>query len=168
MSFWIASHSLSQSVTYDFSIFSALQSCRRHMWQSRLKQFGYLVTWWHSWLFLTNWETEIVTSRVSDWQSDSDLDTLRNSCEVFYICLLFIFFFLYLRWAVLEISGAGPDLVTTGNWSDPGEGRLIHCNLLNIEFIPIIRCDSMILWSKEEKGSNWTRTPSIFFNYWWK
>ena len=31
-------------------------------------------------LFLTNWETLILTLRVSDWQSESDLDSIRNSC----------------------------------------------------------------------------------------
>ena len=35
---------------------------------------------WHSWLFLTNWETLIMTFRVSDWHSGRDLDSLRNSC----------------------------------------------------------------------------------------
>ena len=34
----------------------------------------------------------------------------------FFTFVFFLHFsFLYLRWAVLEISGAGPDLVTTGN-----------------------------------------------------
>ena len=32
-----------------------------------------LVTLWLNWLFLTNWETQIVTLRVSDRQSQSDL-----------------------------------------------------------------------------------------------
>ena len=42
---------------------------------------------WHSWLFLTDWEDLIMTVRVSDWQSESDLTAfailgvfLWNSC----------------------------------------------------------------------------------------
>ena len=35
---------------------------------------------WRSWLFFT----AIMTLRVSDWQSESDLDSVRNSCDVFY------------------------------------------------------------------------------------
>ena len=32
--------------------------------------------------FLTNWETLIMTLRVSDWQSESKLDGIRNLCDV--------------------------------------------------------------------------------------
>ena len=41
-----------------------------------------LVTHWHSWLFLTNWETEIMSFWVSDWQPENDLDSIRNSYDV--------------------------------------------------------------------------------------
>ena len=34
-----------------------------------------LVYYWHSWHFLTNWETLIMTLRFSDWQSESDLES---------------------------------------------------------------------------------------------
>ena len=30
-----------------------------------------LLTWWHSWLLLTNWENRIMTLRVDGWQSKS-------------------------------------------------------------------------------------------------
>ena len=43
------------------------------------------MTYSHSSLFLTNWETLTMTLRVSDWQSESDLDIIRNSC-----CMLII------------------------------------------------------------------------------
>ena len=39
---------------------------------------------WHSWPFLINCETWIMTLRSSDLQSVSDLDSIRNSCDVFY------------------------------------------------------------------------------------
>ena len=42
---------------------------------------------WHSWLFLTSYETLIMTLRVSDWQSRSDLDSIRNSCDIFFYSL---------------------------------------------------------------------------------
>ena len=35
-----------------------------------------------SWLFLTNWETLIVTLRASGWLSESVLDSISNSCDV--------------------------------------------------------------------------------------
>ena len=44
--------------------------------------FSELVTYWHSWLLLTNCETGIMTLGVID--SDSDLDSIRNSCDVFH------------------------------------------------------------------------------------
>ena len=47
------------------------------------KRFSELMTQWHSWLLLTNCETWIMTLRVSDLQSDSDLDSIRNSCDVY-------------------------------------------------------------------------------------
>ena len=47
------------------------------------ERFGELVTEWHSWLLLTNCETWIMTLGVSDLQSDSDLDSIRNFCDVF-------------------------------------------------------------------------------------
>ena len=37
----------------------------------------------HSWLLLTNCKTWIMTLRSSDLQSDSDLDSIRNSCDVY-------------------------------------------------------------------------------------
>ena len=46
------------------------------------QQFSKLVTEWHIWQLLTNCETWIMTLRVSDWQSESDLDSIRNSCDV--------------------------------------------------------------------------------------
>ena len=63
---------------------------------------------WQSWQFLTNWETQIMTLRVSG----CDLDRIGNSCDVFFYflfrvlvrCLsknsffLFLFFFLCGRW----------------------------------------------------------------------
>ena len=45
---------------------------------------GDLVSLCHSWLFLTNWETEIMTLGISDWQSESDLDSFRIYCHVFF------------------------------------------------------------------------------------
>ena len=41
-----------------------------------------LVYYWHSWHFLTNWETLITTLRFSDWQSESDLESICTSCDV--------------------------------------------------------------------------------------
>ena len=46
------------------------------------ERFSELLTLWHSWLLLTNCETLIMTLSVSDLQSDSDLDSIRNSCDV--------------------------------------------------------------------------------------
>ena len=46
------------------------------------ERFRELVAQWHSWLFLTNCKTWITTLRFSDWQSDSDLDCIRYSCNV--------------------------------------------------------------------------------------
>ena len=37
------------------------------------------------WLLLTNCETWIMILRFSDSQSNSDLDRIRNSCDVFYM-----------------------------------------------------------------------------------
>ena len=37
------------------------------------------------WLFHTNWETPIMTLRVWDWQSEIDMDSIRNSCNVFFV-----------------------------------------------------------------------------------
>ena len=48
------------------------------------ERFSELLTLWHSWLLLTNCETLIMTLSVSDLQSDSDLDSIRNSCDVWY------------------------------------------------------------------------------------
>ena len=42
-----------------------------------------LMTSWHSCLFLTDWETLIMKLRVNDWQLQSDLDSICNSCDVF-------------------------------------------------------------------------------------
>jgi len=50
------------------------------------KRFSELVTYWHSWLLLTNCETWIITLRSSDLQSDGDVDSIRNSCDVFTRC----------------------------------------------------------------------------------
>ena len=47
-----------------------------------LERLSELVTWWHSWLLLINCETWIMTLTTSDFQSDSDLDSIRNSCDV--------------------------------------------------------------------------------------
>ena len=40
-----------------------------------------IVTYWHSWLLLTNCKTWVMTLRVRDLQSYSDLDSIRNSCD---------------------------------------------------------------------------------------
>ena len=32
--------------------------------------------------FSVVWETQLMTWRISDWQSESDLDSIRNSCDV--------------------------------------------------------------------------------------
>ena len=40
-----------------------------------------LVTLWHSWLLLTNCKNWMTTLRSSNLQSDSDLDSIRNSCN---------------------------------------------------------------------------------------
>ena len=45
---------------------------------------GFIVTWWHSWLLLTNCEIWIMTLRVSDSQSERDLDSIRNSCDIYW------------------------------------------------------------------------------------
>ena len=42
-----------------------------------------MIWWLHIWLLLINCETWIMTLRVRDLQSDSDLDSIRNSCDVF-------------------------------------------------------------------------------------
>ena len=39
---------------------------------------------WHSWLILTNCETEIMTLRLSDWHSENVLDSIHKSCDVFF------------------------------------------------------------------------------------
>ena len=50
--------------------------------------WGDLVTQWHSWLFLTNSETWIMTLKVSDWHWESDLDdSIRNSS--FFTLIIF-------------------------------------------------------------------------------
>ena len=38
---------------------------------------------WHSWLFLINWEICIMTPMVRDRQSESDMDHICTSCDVF-------------------------------------------------------------------------------------
>ena len=48
--------------------------------QKHWERFSDFKTYWHGWLFLTNWETLIMTFRVSDWHSKRDLDSIRNSC----------------------------------------------------------------------------------------
>ena len=47
------------------------------------ERFSDLVTLWHSRLLLINCETRIIALRISDLQSDSDLHSIRNSCDVF-------------------------------------------------------------------------------------
>ena len=47
-----------------------------------LRTFFYSFPLWHSWLFLTNWETLLMKLRVSGWQIKSDLDSICNSCDV--------------------------------------------------------------------------------------
>ena len=60
---------------FDFSVFRAVR--RQRHWERN----GDLVTQ----LFLTNWDTLIMTLRVSDWQSKSDLDSICNSGDSFYL-----------------------------------------------------------------------------------
>ena len=50
--------------------------------------FSELVTSWHSWPLLTYCETWSMTLRSRDLQSDSDLDSIRNSCDVFFFFLM--------------------------------------------------------------------------------
>ena len=47
--------------------------------------FSDLVTQWHSWLFLTNWDTEIITLRVSDKQNREWTGQHSQCCDVFLI-----------------------------------------------------------------------------------
>ena len=49
-----------------------------------------LVIYIYSWLFLTNWETLTLTLRVCDWQSESDLDSVRNSCDILLKSCLYL------------------------------------------------------------------------------
>ena len=46
------------------------------------ERFSELVTKWQGWLLLTNCETSVMALRVSDLQSVSDLDSIRNSYDV--------------------------------------------------------------------------------------
>ena len=74
--------SLNQWLFY-FSVFRALQT---KMEKSPWDQFIDLMNWWwHSWLFLPDWETQIMTLRVSDWQSESALDSIHNYCYIFLV-----------------------------------------------------------------------------------
>ena len=61
--------------------------------QRYAERFNDLLTLWHSWLFPTNWKTLIMTLRVRDWQSESDLDSIRNSCDVLIYKYIFQFEF---------------------------------------------------------------------------
>ena len=58
------------------------------------------LTSWHS------WETLIMTLRVRDWQSESDLDSIFNSCDVYSLS--------YLRWAVLVAAALVSCLQASG------------------------------------------------------
>ena len=40
---------------------------------------------WYWWQLLKIWDTQIMTWRVGDWHSQSDLDSFRNSCVDFQI-----------------------------------------------------------------------------------
>ena len=52
-----------------------------------------------------NWKTLVMTLRVSDWQLESDLDNIRNSCDVFSLNLSLSF--LYFIWisSLFQIQG---------------------------------------------------------------
>ena len=47
------------------------------------------MTWCQSCLFLTTWETVIITLRVNDWRSESARNGIYNSCNVFDISMHF-------------------------------------------------------------------------------
>ena len=87
----LVSQSVSEWVTFDFTFFRELcvnndNDKGRDRGRERQTSIGSdLVIQWLSdtVCLLTNWETEIMSLRVAgDWHSDSDLDSIRNSCDV--------------------------------------------------------------------------------------
>ena len=108
---------VSESVS-DFSVFRALPSWLSTYdlsarwsegwedmvwptWRQRQRQrqwFSDLVTQWHSWLCLTNWETLIIT--LSDWHAESELDSIRNSSYALHCIVIWQNFltFLFQAW----------------------------------------------------------------------
>ena len=75
-------------VTYDFSDNWSERwgdmvwpTRRQKQSQRHWKRISDLVTLWPKRLILTNWETLIVILRFSDWQPESDLYSIHNSCD---------------------------------------------------------------------------------------
>ena len=114
--------------------------------QRHWERLSELVAYWHSWLFLTNCETWIMTLRVSDWQSENDLDSIRNSSDVFVSLYIFIYKDFYSF--VFSRTSISPQ---------PQQGSLL-CSA-------IFASEHIVSWVRQSTTFSVNKLISVFINF---
>ena len=100
----------------------------------------------HTWLLLKNCETWIMTLRVSDWQSENDLDSIRNSSDVFVSLYIFIYKDFYSF--VFSRTSISPQ---------PQQGSLL-CSA-------IFASEHIVSWVRQSTTFSVNKLISVFINF---
>ena len=86
---WIRVHTAKNHWPLNWLAFDFRQRQRQTQTQTQKNiGNGFVILWLfrQSWRFLTNWETLTMKLGVKDWQSESDIDSIRIYCDVLSDC----------------------------------------------------------------------------------